>query len=105
MRTARISVDGVFAGYLTEIEAGREYLFEYVETYNGPPVSLSMPVAGKQFRYSVFPPFFEGLLPEGHQLEGLLQKHKAAAGDLFGQLLSIGRNTIGAIEITTIIRI
>lgn len=99
MRTAQISVEGILAGYLTEVESGREYLFEYAETYTGPPVSLNMPVSGKQFRYASFPPFFEGLLPEGHQLEGLLREHKAEAGDLFGQLLSIGKNTIGTIEI------
>ncbi len=32
-----------------------------------------MPVSDKVYEFSSFPPFFEGLLPEGYQLEGLLK--------------------------------
>ncbi len=37
-----------------------------IRDYHGAPVSLTMPLANKIYEFNVFPPFFEGLLPEGH---------------------------------------
>ncbi len=36
MRNAKVFVKGVEAGVLTEIIQGKEYLFEYVDGFNGP---------------------------------------------------------------------
>jgi serine/threonine-protein kinase HipA len=99
MRTARILVEETEAGILTEIVMGKEYRFDYHALYTGSSVSLTMPVSQQTFHYNSFPPFFEGLLPEGHQLEGLLRHSNTHPGDLFSQLLLIGNNTIGAIRI------
>jgi len=99
MRTARIFVGETEAGILTEIVIGKEYRFDYHALYTGRPVSLTMPVSQKSFRYNTFPPFFEGLLPEGHQLEGLLRHSNSDPGDLFSHLLLIGKNTVGEIRI------
>jgi serine/threonine-protein kinase HipA len=71
MRRARIYVHGVLAGVLMEQAPGTDYVFRYEDNYHGPPVSLSLPLAQREYRFEGFPAFFEGLLPEGDMLEGL----------------------------------
>jgi len=85
------------AGELTEIERGRRYRFEYAPDYDGLPVSLTMPVAGRAYEFDAFPPFFDGLLPEGVLLEALLRERKLDRSDSFGQLLAVGGDTVGAV--------
>jgi len=97
MRQAEIHVHGVRAGLLEELEPGRSYRFTYDPGYQGPPVSLTMPVQAGPFTHEGFPPFFDGLLPEGAQLEALLRRRKLDRGDLFGQLVAVGRDMVGAV--------
>lgn len=104
MRIAKIFADDCEAGLLTEVLAGKKYLFEYLKGYSNSPVSLSMPLSQRVFEYDTFPPFFDGLLPEGYQLDGLLKFRKIDAGDLFSQLIAVGDDMVGNItvkEITT----
>jgi len=89
---------GKQAGMLEERDEGR-YVFRYAETYDGPPVSLTMPAAQREFAFDRFPSFFEGLLPEGDMLEGLLRQHKIDHGDLFSQLLAVGADMVGAVTV------
>ena len=89
MRRAKVFVKGIEAGILTEVKKGEEYLFEYPDQYNGLVVSRTMPVKGKSFKYNRFPPFFDGLLPEGIQLEGLLKIKKIDKNDYFSQLMAV----------------
>lgn len=100
MRSARVFFEDHLAGRLTEKEYGKEYHFQYEPEYNGPPISLTMPVQEKDYLFSEFPPFFDGLLPEGFQLEALLRQKKLDRNDKFGQLLIIGADTVGAVSIT-----
>ena len=60
-----------------------------------------MPTLRRTYIYKSFPPFFEGLLPEGRQLEILLKKHKLNLTDYLGQLVAMGEDIIGAITIKT----
>jgi serine/threonine-protein kinase HipA len=90
---------GLPAGILEEIEAGKKYRFVYFEDYNGPPVSLTMPVKEKEFVFDRFPPFFDGLLPEGLLLEGLLKHRKIDKHDYFSQLVAVGKDLVGAITV------
>lgn len=99
MRTAKVYVCGIEAGKLFETKPGKEYSFEYTDGYAGLPVSLTMPVSGKSFSFDHFPPFFDGLLPEGHQLEGLLKQGKVDRNDLFSQLILVGNDTVGAVTV------
>ena len=98
VRRATVRVMDKAAGFLEKHEAGR-FVFRYLETYSGPPVSLSMPVARREHSFDCFPPFFEGLLPEGMMLEGLLHQRKLDRDDLFGQLLAVGENMVGAVTV------
>jgi serine/threonine-protein kinase HipA len=73
MRKASVSVNGIKAGILQELQGGA-YQFTYFDVYLGPPVSLTMPITNRVYHFELFPPFFEGLLPEGMMLEALLRK-------------------------------
>lgn len=97
MRKAIVYVNTTPAGILEEL--GQRYRFTYLSHYDGEPISLTMPISQSQYEYEIFPPFFEGLLPEGILLDGLLRKYKLDRFDYFGQLLKIGSNVIGAVSI------
>jgi serine/threonine-protein kinase HipA len=47
--------------------------------------------------FDTFPPFFEGLLPEGMMLEGLLRRLKIDRNDFFAQLAATGEDLVGAV--------
>ncbi|MCY3623176.1 MAG: HipA N-terminal domain-containing protein [Gammaproteobacteria bacterium] len=98
MRRATVFVAGEPAGLLEEHESSR-FLFRYLDGYTGPAVSLTMPVSAGTIWFDAFPPFFEGLLPEGVMLDGLLRQRKIDRNDLFGQLLAVGEDVVGAVTV------
>jgi serine/threonine-protein kinase HipA len=98
MRKAEILQLGVLAAYLTETAPGK-FRLEYLPGYNGRPISLMLPVRSEPYDFDKFPPFFEGLLPEGPQLEALLRVAKIDRNDLMGQLLAVGRDVVGSVQI------
>jgi len=98
MRKAQIAVNGTIAGTLSELESGA-YQFTYEAIYKGPPVSLTMPLSKQQFNFAEFPPFFEGLLPEGVMLEALLRKYKIDRNDYFAQLVLVGQDLVGSVTV------
>lgn len=99
MRSATISVNNVYAGQLLEIERGRSYRFEYDLHYKGPSVSLTMPLSKRVYEFDRFPPFFEGLLPEGIMLEALLRRAKIDRDDLLSQLIQVGGDLVGNVTV------
>jgi serine/threonine-protein kinase HipA len=98
-RAANVFMHGRRAGRLTEAPEGG-FRFEYQADYDGPPVSLTMPVREGVYTFPGFPPFFDGLLPEGWQLEALLRSAKLDRQDFMGQLIAVGADTVGAVTIT-----
>jgi len=102
MRKAKVFVKGVEAGILTELVQNTAYLFEYPEAYDGLAVSRTMPVKVKVYKFNKFPPFFDGLLPEGFQLEGLLKIKKIDKNDCFSQLMTVGEDMIGVVTVKEI---
>ena len=88
---------GLPAGLFEEIEAGKAYRFGYFPGYQGAPVSLTIPVRQGVYAFDAFPPFFEGLLPEGVMLEGMLRRLKIDRSDYFSQLLASGQDLVGAV--------
>ena len=97
MRKAKIYNFGNLAGILSELEDG--YSFKYDEEYSEKPVSLTMPIQQGEFIYSEFPPFFDGLLPEGTQLEALLRQTKIDRNDYLAQLIEIGEDLVGSVTV------
>lgn len=101
MRKVRVLVQDHEAGILEELAQGK-YQFRYHQDYHGAPVSLTMPLSKQQYEFVSFPPFFEGLLPEGMMLEALLRKYKLDKNDYFGQLIQVGHDLVGAVSIEEI---
>lgn len=99
MRRAEVFMHGKKAGVLEEETPGRSYRFAYLEQYNGPPLSVSMPVDGDSYRFDRFPAFFEGLLPQGTNLDLLIEEKQLAADDQFAQLMAVGLDTVGAVTL------
>lgn len=98
MRKAIVKLYNMPAGVL--IEQDKSYVFTYLPDYTGEPISLTMPVRKEAYEFVQFPPFFDGLLPEGLQLEGLLKTHKIDKSDYFSQLIAAGADLVGAVTIT-----
>lgn len=86
------------AGFL-EKQPGGITEFQYHESYGGPPVSVTLPVRDEPYRFSGVPPFFDGLLPEGTNLEMLLAQHELDVDEIISQLTAVGSNMIGAVTI------
>ena len=107
MRRANVYVNGTPAGVLEE--NGREeptqskkdvrYVFRYDPDYRGDPISLTMPVQQKEYSFEYSPPFFDGVLPEGLQLESLLRQKKIDRTDYFSQLVAVGGDLVGAVTV------
>jgi len=104
MRSAKILVNGQEAGILTELDFGKKYNFEYIDGYSGTPVSLTLPLRKMVYEFNSFPPFFDGLLPEGYQLEGLLKFGKIDRNDFFSQLVAVGADLVGNTSVKEILK-
>jgi serine/threonine-protein kinase HipA len=102
MRKAKVFVKGVEAGTLTELKQGKEYVFEYIDGYDSLDVSRTMTKNSKVYKFDKFPPFFDGLLPEGTQLEGLLKIKKIDKNDYFSQLIAVGEDMVGVVTVKEI---
>ena len=102
MRRARVSVDGVWAGELQELIPNKHYRYIYLDHYKGPAVSLEMPANQLVYDFDRFPPFFEGLLPEGMMLEGLLRRAKLDRQDYMNQLITVGHDLVGNVTVEAI---
>lgn len=100
MRKAKVFYNRVFAGLLIEEDNDQGYTFSYAPDYQGMPISLTMPVQPLPYYFKTFPPFFDGLLPEGPQLEALLRQAKLDRQDYLGQLIQVGADLVGAVTIT-----
>ena len=102
MRKALVKVHDSAAGVLSELKSTPSvlsYQFDYFMDYQGAPVSLTMPTTERTYVFDRFPPFFDGVLPEGGQLEGLLRTRKIDRNDYFSQLLAVGDDLVGAVTV------
>jgi len=61
-----------------------------------------MPVNKKEYEFNEFPPFFDGLLPEGVQLEALVRQLKIDKNDYFSQLVCVGKDLVGSVTVEEI---
>ncbi len=99
MKKAKIYNFGKFSGRLIEVEKSKKYKFIYEDDYDGPPVSLTLPLTKKKYEFEQFPPFFEGLLPEGMQLEALVRQTKTDRNDFFSILVITGKDLVGSVTV------
>ena len=99
MRKAEVFMHNRKAGVLIEEDKNRQCRLVYEDDYDGPPVSVTMPLEKREYHYDRFPSFFEGLLPEGVNLEMLLRSKKIDRDDPFSQLIAVGEDTVGAVTV------
>jgi len=90
--------DGRAPGHLKRAEGGG-WTFSHLDGYAGAAISLTLPVRAEPYHFSGFPAIFEGLLPEGPQLEALLRKHKIDRGDVFRQQVTVGADLVGSLTV------
>lgn len=98
LRSAEVFQSGVLAGYLQQGWSGL-WVFEYVDDYEGTPISLTLPVRKEPYTFKAFPAVFDGLLPEGAQLEALLKTRKIDRNDYFKQLVTVGGDLVGSLSL------
>ncbi|WP_010227363.1 HipA N-terminal domain-containing protein [Gillisia marina] len=102
MRQAKIFVDDILAGLLSENEEG--YLFQYEEIYLESmvkkPVSLTLPLQKEPFKAEFLFPFFDGLIPEGWLLNIAQKNWKLDPRDRMGLLMATCKDCIGNISVT-----
>lgn len=98
---AEISQHGQPAGVLQGLTDGT-WTFTYSPAYTGQAVSLTLPLRREPYQFTSFPSIFEGLLPEGPQLETLLRKHKIDRNDPFRQLVTVGEDLVGSLTVREI---
>ncbi len=98
MRKADIYVQRSKAGTFTEFDK-RNYEIQYDPNYRGHPISLTLKVRTEPYTFTDFPTFFDGLLPEGAQLDALLRQRKIDKNDHFSQLLAVGEDLVGAVQV------
>lgn len=96
-RQVKVYLYGVHIGQLSQDDKG--YLFEYKESYIGPPLSLSLPIQAGTFRSRTLPPYFASLAPEGWLRRQYSELQHLDEKDLFGILIQNGKNLIGAVQL------
>jgi serine/threonine-protein kinase HipA len=102
MKKAKVYNFGIYTGDLIELEKSKKYQFNYTDDYKGSPISLTLPTKQKEYVFDEFPPFFEGLLPEGIQLDALLRQTKIDRNDFFSILLITGKDLVGSVTLEVV---
>lgn len=91
---------GVLTGFLERAPSG-EVTFRYGEGYTGEPVATTLPITDRPVIRpgGGLPPYFAGLLPEGHRLTVLRREAKTSADDELTLLLAVGADAPGDVQV------
>lgn len=100
---AEVYKSGHLAGHLVRTEqGGTKFAYDaaYVEA-GKPPVAFSLPLSDAEVSASngAVPPFFAGLLPEGHRLTMLRDATKTSLDDELTLLMAVGADVPGDVQI------
>ena len=102
LRSAKVFVQGNFAGTLAETDTGYSFCYDEEYTKSGSPaVSLTLPLTEDNAPYysNTLFPFFDGLIPEGWLLDIVVRNWKISPEDRFGLLLVACKDCIGDVSI------
>ncbi|GAB4420013.1 MAG: HipA N-terminal domain-containing protein [Bacteroidia bacterium] len=104
MRTARIDMYGIPAGWLTQSEEGYRFVYDeaYLQRPDARPVSLTLPLQQAPYTSQVLFSFFDGLIPEGWLLDIAQKNWKLNPRDRMGLLLACCKDCIGAASVRAI---
>jgi serine/threonine-protein kinase HipA len=103
MRQCKVLINNKEAGVLQETD-DRQYIFTYLEDYQGVPVCLAMPVRSEAYHSDFLFPYFFNMLSEGanRQLQSMILH--IDENDDFGILLATAQcDTIGAVTVKPIV--
>ncbi|WP_104087511.1 type II toxin-antitoxin system HipA family toxin [Arthrobacter sp. GMC3] len=103
VREADVYKAGTLAGMLQRTEQGG-VRFSYRDSYlanNKTPVAFSLPLSAVaiETQNGALPPFFAGLLPEGHRLTVLKNAAKTSFDDELSLLLAVGADVPGDVQV------
>lgn len=102
-RQAKILVNGIFAGLLSEYSPGstQRFIFQYDTNYlsTGCPIGRHFPLTEIPFESEGLHPFFDNLASEGWLRRMQCEQSELDDSDTFGLLLANGKSLIGAISI------
>lgn len=101
MKQAKVYINDLYAGVLTEDDRGYEFRYDsdYLKFDGASAVSLTMPLTDRPYRDKVLFPFFDGLIPEGWLLDIAEQSWKISARDRFSLLLACCKDCIGNVSV------
>lgn len=101
MRKAEVRMNDVLAGLITQDENGYHFIYDkkYLQSENGVPVSLTLPLRDESYNSNVLFPFFDGLIPEGWLLDIAEKNWKLNPRDRMGLLTACCKDCIGAVSI------
>jgi len=100
-RKAYVYVRNVFAGVLSETDAGYTFVYDedYLTSENATAVFLTLPLSDAPYTSHILYPFFDGLIPEGWLLDVVSRNWKIDVKDRFGLLLVACKDGIGNVSI------
>lgn len=100
-RKALVYYQDQLAGFLTETDEGYTFIYDgtYLQSNHAMPVSFTLPLQNQSFESKTLFPFFDGLIPEGWLLNVGQNYWKLKGNDRFELLLTLCRDTIGAVSI------
>lgn len=100
-RRGLVYVHDRFAGVIEERDDVFAFTYDadYLEQPDATPASLTMPPRPEPYESKTFPPFFDGLLPEGWLLDIAVRHWKLDPRDRMGLLLSVCEDCIGAVHV------
>ncbi|MHA7269181.1 type II toxin-antitoxin system HipA family toxin [Arthrobacter sp. HLT1-20] len=103
IREADVYKGGALAGYLSRTQQGG-VRFVYRDSYlagGDLPVAFSLPLSpvAVETQNGALPPFFAGLLPEGHRLTVLKNAAKTSFDDELSLLLAVGADVPGNVQV------
>lgn len=101
MKRAKIYINDVFCGVLTEDFDGYtfRYDFEYLKLEDAQPLSPSMPLREDEYVKEFMFPVFDGLIPEGWLLDIVDKTWKINPRDRMSLLLACCKDCIGNISV------
>lgn len=101
MKQARVFVQDVFCGVLTEDEEGYHFSYdsEYLASTGAVPLSPTMPLTAKPYEKEMMFPVFDGLIPEGWLLDIASQSWKIDPRDRMSLLMACCKDCIGDISV------
>ena len=100
-RVAVVRLYGQRVGLLEELGTETRFTYDagWLQSPLAEPVSLTLPLREMPYESKGLHPFFENLLPEGWLLELSTAKLKISKDDVFGLLMAVCADCIGAVEI------